>query len=345
MSKLPPAIVWFRSDLRLSDNAALTAAAAGQRPVLPIYILDDDAAGRWALGGASRWWLHHSLVSLAASLEACGATLMLARGKAADVLPALMAETGANEIHAGRAHEPWARAVETALADILGERLVLHRTATLFDLDTIKTGGGTPYGVYTPFAKSCRGRSDVGDPLPAPGAAPEADALVTAVPGILLGIQAADCVPILLVDTRLRVVAAVHAGWRGTAAANVEGVVAHLRQHFNSRHADLRAAIGPSIGACCYTVGEEVRERFDAAFAYAPDLFQQQHDGLHLNLAEANRRQLLAAGLAPGAIDVTAECTACARVGGQRKFFSHRAEAGFTGRAMGIIGIAPFSTA
>ena len=168
MSKLPPAIVWFRSDLRLSDNAALTAASADGRPILPIYVLDDEAAGPWALGGASRWWLHHSLTSLAADLHEIGATLMLARGKAADILPALMEKTGATELHAGRAHEPWARNVEAALANSLGDRLVLHRTATLFDLDAIKTGGGTPYGVYTPFAKSCRTRSDVGDPLPAP---------------------------------------------------------------------------------------------------------------------------------------------------------------------------------
>ncbi len=164
----PPAIVWFRSDLRLSDNAALTEAAAGGRPILPIYILDDAAAGGWALGGASRWWLHHSLSSLAASLHRTGARLMLARGKAAEILPALMREIGASELHAGRAHEPWARAVEASLAETLGDRFVLHRTATLFDLDVIKTGGGTPYGVYTPFAKSCRARGNVGDPLPAP---------------------------------------------------------------------------------------------------------------------------------------------------------------------------------
>ena len=168
MTNLPPAIIWFRSDLRMSDNEALTHAAANGRPVLPVYVLDDTSPGPWALGGASRWWLHDSLQSLAASLERAGATLMLCRGNAAEILPALMEEVGAAELHAGRSHEPWARAVETALAGSLGERLHLHRTTTLFDLDSIRTGGGTAYGVYSPFAKACRTRGDVGEPLPAP---------------------------------------------------------------------------------------------------------------------------------------------------------------------------------
>ena len=184
-----------------------------------------------------------------------------------------------------------------------------------------------------------------GEPPPTREFAPLADALATAVPGVLLGIQAADCVPILLADTRLRIVAAVHAGWRGTAASILQATVDQLRQHFNSNPADLHAAIGPAIGACCYTVGDEVRERFHTAFAYAPALFVQQPAGLHLNLAEANRRQLVAAGLTPSAIEVIAECTACSRRDGQRKYFSHRAESGMTGRAMGIIGIAASLTA
>ena len=169
MTHLPPAIVWFRSDLRLSDNEALTQAAASGRPVLPIYILDDDSPGLWALGGAARWWLHHSLHSLAAALEQAGAKLMLCRGNAATILPALMDEIGAAELHAGRSHEPWARRVETTLTDALGDRLRLHRTTTLLDLDAIRTGGGTAYGVYSPFAKACRARSnEIGEPLPAP---------------------------------------------------------------------------------------------------------------------------------------------------------------------------------
>ena len=168
----------------------------------------------------------------------------------------------------------------------------------------------------------------------------EADGLVTAVPGVLLGIQAADCVPVLVADTRQHVVAAFHAGWRGTVSGIVARGVAQMQSQFGSNAADLIGAVGPAIGACCYTVGDEVRERFCEIYPYAEDLFSQRETGLHLDLAEANRRQLLNAGLASDAITVVGECTACSRLDdGRRKYFSHRAEAGFTGRAMGMIGI------
>ena len=164
----PPAIIWFRQDLRLADHAALTAAAAADRPVVPLYILDDESPGPWLLGGASRWWLHHSLAALQRSLAATGSPLILRRGRAADVLPALMQETGATEIHAGRMHEPWARTVDLALQKALGEAFHLHRTATLFDLEGIRTKTGGIYGVYTPFANTLRSRGDPAPPLPAP---------------------------------------------------------------------------------------------------------------------------------------------------------------------------------
>jgi deoxyribodipyrimidine photo-lyase len=163
-----PAIVWFRQDLRLADHPALEAAVASGRAVLPLYILDDESPGPWALGGASRWWLHHSLASLAETLKARGAPLLLRRGSASELIPALMAETGSAEIHAGRMHEPWARAVEQTLAEVLGERLHLHRTSTLFDLHSIRTGSGRPYKIYSQFARACRARGGILDPLPAP---------------------------------------------------------------------------------------------------------------------------------------------------------------------------------
>ena len=168
MTTHSPALLWFRGDLRLADHAALSAAVASGRPVLPVYVLDDENAGAWALGGAARWWLHLTLSSLQASLAARGATLMLARGSATTILPALMAQTGAAELHAGVAHEPAARAVERTLGEALGDRLRLHRTATLFDLGTIRTKTGGAYGVYTPFAKACRARTDIGALVPAP---------------------------------------------------------------------------------------------------------------------------------------------------------------------------------
>ena len=168
----------------------------------------------------------------------------------------------------------------------------------------------------------------------------KADGLMTDRPNLLLGIQAADCVPVLAVDTHLRVVAAFHAGWRGTVAGIVEQGIARMRADFGSAPKDLTAAIGPAIGVCCYAVGEEVETRFRAAFPYASHLFEQHADATHLDLAEANRRQLLAAGLLSERIFLAHPCTACAQLDGRRRFFSHRAEHGHTGRAMGLIGTA-----
>ena len=168
----------------------------------------------------------------------------------------------------------------------------------------------------------------------------EADGLITAAPGFLLGIQTADCVPVLVADTRRRVVAAFHAGWRGTAARIVEQGIAQMVSGFSSDAKDLIAAIGPSIGTCCYTVGEEVHSTFTANFAYGEALFQRDSEaGLHLDLWEANRRQLLDAGVSAASISVLGECTGCTGLPGPRRYFSHRCEHGFTGRMMNVIGV------
>jgi YfiH family protein len=161
----------------------------------------------------------------------------------------------------------------------------------------------------------------------------EGDGLLTAAAGLLLGVFVADCVPVLVVDTRRRLVGACHAGWRGTAAG-MAGIGVRALEALGGRVEDIVAAVGPSIGPCCYAVGEEVRSRFAAG-----DLFAQRDDAMYLDLWEANRRQLLAAGIAAERVSVVEECTACARVGGRRKYFSHRAEKGFTGRAMGVVGV------
>ena len=198
-----------------------------------------------------------------------------------------------------------------------------------------------------------------------PGHPLRGDALMTALPGLLLGVQTADCVPVLLVDTKTRAVAAFHAGWRGTLARIVERGVGTMRLEFGSKPKDLVAAIGPAIAACCFAVGEEVQHEFESQFAYAPKLFSEVYDRdpvrdkypmlfltqrapghsdlgpqIHLDLHEANRRQLLDAGLRAKAITVLAECTACTRLkDGRRKYFSHRGESGYTGRMMGVVGI------
>jgi YfiH family protein len=156
----------------------------------------------------------------------------------------------------------------------------------------------------------------------------EGDGLVTDQVGVLLAVQVADCVPVLVADVRRRVVGAFHAGWRGTAAGMAAIGVERMRAEFGSEAEDMVAAIGPSIGVCCYEVGNEVREAFGDG-----TLFR----GNHLDLWEANRRQLFGAGVR--AVSVVGECSACARERGRRKYFSHRAEKGFTGRMMGAIGI------
>jgi hypothetical protein len=193
------------------------------------------------------------------------------------------------------------------------------------------------------------------------------DGAMTDLPGVFLGILTADCVPVLVADVRRRAVAAFHAGWRGTLARIVERGIGTMRLRYGSRPQDLVAVVGPSIGPCCYSVGEEVRFEFESQFAYAPQLFSEVYDSdpvrdkypllfltarapghsnigpqIHLDLWHANRRQLLDAGIPARRITVIGECTACAGLGTSagRKYFSHRAESGFTGRMMAVIGVA-----
>uniref|UniRef100_UPI0022EB632D deoxyribodipyrimidine photo-lyase n=1 Tax=Falsiroseomonas oryzae TaxID=2766473 RepID=UPI0022EB632D len=152
-----PALIWFRQDLRLSDHPALTAALASGGRVLPVFVLDDEAAGPQRHGGAARWWLKHSLASLSADLAARGAPLLLAKGRAETVIPALADATGAAEVHAGRAIEPWAREQSRRVHEALraaGRALHLHTTTILKEPHGFASGSGKPYAVYTPFAKA-----------------------------------------------------------------------------------------------------------------------------------------------------------------------------------------------
>lgn len=183
----------------------------------------------------------------------------------------------------------------------------------------------------------------------------EADGMVTGVAGVLLGVGAADCVPLLVADLRERVVGAFHAGWRGTAARMAGVALARMTEVFGTRAEDCVAAVGPSIGACCYEVGEEVREAIvdreqggreeDARDGEAEGggvLVATGADRWRLDLWEANRQQLVAAGVPAAAVTVVGECTACSRdAEGRRRYFSYRAEGGITGRMLGVIGVRP----
>jgi deoxyribodipyrimidine photo-lyase len=180
-SAAAPVILWFRQDLRLADHPALDAALASGQPVIPLYILDEtphpgrDAPARWGLGGAHRWWLHHSLAALGRELAARGAPLVLRRGAAEDVLAELLQETGATAIHMTRPVEPEARSLTDRLArKLAARRVALHRHAgaTLFDPEAIRTQTGGVYGVYSPFARACRARPEPPPPHDAPGHIP-----------------------------------------------------------------------------------------------------------------------------------------------------------------------------
>lgn len=183
------------------------------------------------------------------------------------------------------------------------------------------------------------------------------DASVTNRPGLLLAVQTADCVPILLADLKKRAVAAVHAGWRGTLQRIVAKAIGKMRMQFGTDPADLLAAIGPSIGGCCYEVGTEVAAEFRSQFPSASEWFDELRTGdepnplqwlnmappghqpppknVLLDLRKANRAQLIDAGLLAQNIAVSNLCTACRR----DLLFSYRKEAGTTGRLMSVIGI------
>ncbi|MBI4164471.1 MAG: peptidoglycan editing factor PgeF, partial [Acidobacteria bacterium] len=195
------------------------------------------------------------------------------------------------------------------------------------------------------------------EPLPSGGKAPSGDALVTSQSGMLLSIRTADCHPILLVDSRQRVIAAVHAGWRGTLARIAEKTVGVMRAAFGSNPGNLTAAIGPGIQACCYAVGEEVVAAFHGRFERSEQFFKpvpvdQEAAALaakypnvflspfppghapmaqaaaHLDIGAALRHQLVDAGLTPSMIHTSNLCTACRT----DLFFSHRKEGSRTGR-------------
>jgi YfiH family protein len=194
----------------------------------------------------------------------------------------------------------------------------------------------------------------------APRSALAGDGLITQSPGILLAILTADCLPVILLDARRRAIGVFHAGWRGTVKRIVEKGVGEMRRWFGTSPGDLRAAIGPGVHGCCYNVGPEVRTQFESQFEYGNKLFREVEESdpvrekypllfltarapghselpkkIFLDLVEANRHQLLAAGVAARHIGTSPFCTACRT----DLLFSYRAEKGVTGRMMAVAGI------
>lgn len=155
---IPPVILWFRQDLRLQDNAALHAALALGGPVLPVYIHDEAGEGDWPAGGASRWWLHHSLAALDASLKTRGSRLLLTRGDSSKILTDLVAATGAKSVYWNRRYEPTVIARDKVIKAEFGAAGVEAKSfnsALLFEPHTIANKQGNPFQVFTPFWKHC----------------------------------------------------------------------------------------------------------------------------------------------------------------------------------------------
>jgi polyphenol oxidase len=156
------------------------------------------------------------------------------------------------------------------------------------------------------------------------GCVGEGDGLVTSTPGIAVSVRTADCLPVLLLDARGRAVAAVHAGWRGTAARIVPAAIERMRVEFGSQPEDIYAAIGPGIGKCCYRVGEDVARKFGL------------EEAGHVDLGKANRDQLIEAGVAEAHVDRLNLCTFC-----DARFHSYRRDKDAAGRMISFIRIRP----
>lgn len=172
------------------------------------------------------------------------------------------------------------------------------------------------------------------DDTSAAGEAVEGDAAVTSLRGVILGVQTADCVPILIADRGGMAVAAIHAGWRGTASRIAEAAVRRLAQKFDLHERDLIAAIGPHIGPCCYEVGEEVVAQIAQANAIVR---MPEFEKPHLDLAAANRAQLLRAGIPESQIETSSLCTKCR----EDLFHSYRRDGKRMGHMLSVIGITP----
>jgi hypothetical protein len=236
-----------------------------------------------------------------------------------------------------------------------------NRAVFLKKLRAVSRGGPGSKNAFWPLITLRQIHSDIircvdsipEEPLPG-------DGMITATPGFLLAIQTADCLPVVVVDTKRHAVGVFHAGWRGTVKRIVEKGVGEMMRCFGSRPRDLKAAIGPGIQGCCYEVGEEVRTEFESQFSYAASLFRELKESdpvrekypllfltarapghselpkkIFLDLVEANRQQLIAAGIPKNAIETSLLCTNCH----PELLFSYRAERGKTGRLMGVAGI------
>ena len=211
--------------------------------------------------------------------------------------------------------------------------MTLLRCPRLAENPWIEHGFGTRHnGAWTPPERTAKLRQAHGAAVvdvAVPGEQGEGDALITAAPDVWLEVRTADCVPLLVADPVRRIVAAVHAGWRGTAASISRITVETLRAEWGSNPGDLQVAIGPCIGLCCFEVGENVASQF-------PEHLSRSAPRPHVDLVAANRQQLIAAGVPRAMIESLDFCTVC----DPDRFHSFRRDGG-PGRMIAAIRIRP----
>jgi deoxyribodipyrimidine photo-lyase len=165
-----PVILWFRRDLRLADNPAVDAAARAERPVIPVFVLDERPGRCWDNGGASRWWLHGSLAALGGSLGKLGGRLILRRGDPAREIEAHIEESGAGHLFFQTSTGTASKRLELEVEQRLAGRVAVQAFAghSLYPPGSVRTAAGEPYRVFTPFWRACRGLPDPAEPLAAP---------------------------------------------------------------------------------------------------------------------------------------------------------------------------------
>ena len=161
-----------------------------------------------------------------------------------------------------------------------------------------------------------------------------ADAVITNRKDIIIGIRTADCVPVILCDTKTHAIGAVHAGWRGTAVGILRKTIRAMEDCFGSSASNMLVAVGPSIKGCCYNVGYEVIEAVEFATGKG-ELWKKQGERYFLDLSLANKQQAMSSGVPPGNIWISEDCTFCL----PEKYYSYRYAKDYTGRQGGFIGI------
>ena len=170
LSAQTPIIVWFRQDLRVGDQPALTAAVQSGAPVIPLFILDKKVAGSWTPGAASRWWLEGSLMALDKDLRSRGSRLILRWGNSQEVLESVAAKTGASGVYFNRLYEPFFVEEELAVATALEQEGLMCRRfgggVLLFEPEMVRTKASSQFRVFTPFYKACLVSKEINPPCP-----------------------------------------------------------------------------------------------------------------------------------------------------------------------------------